>query len=74
MSSDAVSEPSKSSSDPVLGLGREAARAKLSEVGLNELLIVKQRPLLLQWLAYFAQPLTAILLIAAIVSEFRATG
>ena len=35
---------------------------------MNELLIVKTRPLLLQWLAYFAQPLTAILLIAAFVS------
>ncbi len=68
MSSDAVSEPSKSPSDPILGLGSQAARTKLSEVGLNELSSVKARPLLLQWLAYFVQPLTAILLIAAIIS------
>ncbi len=68
MSSDAVSEPSKTSSDPILGLGSQAARAKLAEVGLNELSSVKTRPLLLQWLSYFVQPLTAILLIAALVS------
>ncbi len=68
MSNDASSEPAKSSSDSVLGLSSQAARAKLAEVGLNELSSVKTRPLLLQWLAYFVQPLTAILLIAALVS------
>ena len=48
MLNDAVSETSKSPSDPVLGLGSQAARAKLIEVGLNELSSVKRRPLLFQ--------------------------
>jgi P-type Mg2+ transporter len=50
------------------GLSSQVARAKLLEFGPNELSSSKPRPVLLQLLAYFAQPLMAILLIAALIS------
>ncbi len=59
---------SGAASDAASGLSNQAARAKLSEVGPNELSSSRPRPLLLQLLAYFAQPLVAILLIAALIS------
>ena len=46
----------------------QAARANLSEVGPNEIQTTRPRPLILQLLSYFAQPLVAILLIAALIS------
>lgn len=54
--------------DVLPGLSSQAARAKLSEVGPNEIQTSRPRPLILQLLAYFAQPLVAILLIAALIS------
>ena len=61
-------EGSSTISDLGAGLSSQVARAKLLEFGPNELSSSKPRPVLLQLLAYFAQPLMAILLIAAVIS------
>jgi P-type Mg2+ transporter len=61
-------EDSSTIPDLSLGLSSQVARAKLLEFGPNELSSSKPRPVVLQLLAYFAQPLMAILLIAALVS------
>jgi P-type Mg2+ transporter len=61
-------EGSSTISDLGVGLSSQVARTKLLEFGPNELSSLKPRPLVLQLLAYFAQPLMAILLIAALVS------
>ncbi len=50
------------------GLSSRIARTKLLEFGPNELSSSKPRPVVLQLLAYFTQPLMAILLIAAVIS------
>ena len=71
MTKEAVANPLEGSStvpDLGAGLSGQVARAKLLEFGPNELSSSKPRPVLLQLLAYFAQPLMAILLIAALVS------
>ena len=54
--------------DALPGLSSQAARDKLSEVGPNEIQTSRPQPLVLQLLGYFAQPLVAILLIAALIS------
>ena len=54
--------------DSLPGLSSQAVRQKFLEFGANELETSKHRPLFLQLLAYFVQPLVAILLIAALVS------
>ncbi|MGY2894431.1 magnesium-translocating P-type ATPase [Deinococcus sp. UYEF24] len=50
------------------GLSSQSAGDLLAQVGPNEISTLKPRPLILQLLAYFIQPLIAILLIAAVVS------
>jgi P-type Mg2+ transporter len=50
------------------GLSRDQARQKRLEFGPNEVVSAKKRPLAVQFLAYFAQPLVLILLIAALAS------
>jgi P-type Mg2+ transporter len=50
------------------GLSSERAKQQQAEFGLNEFETSKRRPLALELLGYFAQPLVAILLIAALVS------
>jgi len=50
------------------GLSSQEARDKLSQVGPNEISTLKPKPLIVQLLAYFAQPLVVILLIAALIS------
>jgi len=67
--SPAVPIPSKPDAFDVLpGLSSGEARQQLLEVGPNELQTSRPRPLILQLLAYFAQPLVAILFIAALIS------
>ena len=61
-------EGSSKNSDFALGLSSRIARTKLLEFGPNELSSSKPRPVVLQLLAYFTQPLMAILLIAAVIS------
>ena len=71
MTKESVANPLEGSStvpDLGAGLSNQVARAKLLEFGPNELSSSKPRPILLQLLAYFVQPLMAILLIAALVS------
>jgi P-type Mg2+ transporter len=50
------------------GLSSDQARQKRLEFGPNEVVSAKKRPLTVQFLAYFAQPLVLILLIAALAS------
>ena len=54
--------------DALPGLSSQAAHQKLGEIGPNEIQTTRPRPLILQLLGYFAQPLVAILLIAALIS------
>ena len=54
--------------DSLPGLSSDVARQKQLEFGPNELETIQRKPLLLQLLAYFAQPLVAILLLAALIS------
>jgi P-type Mg2+ transporter len=61
-------EISSTISDFGVGLSSQVARAKLLEFGPNELSSSKPRPVVLQLLGYFTQPLMAILLIAAVIS------
>ena len=50
------------------GLSTQAAREALAQTGPNEISTSKPRPIIFQLLAYFVQPLIAILLIAAVIS------
>ncbi len=50
------------------GLSSDQARQRRLEFGPNEVVSAKKRPLAVQFLAYFAQPLVLILLIAALAS------
>ncbi len=50
------------------GLSSDQVRQKRLEFGPNEVVSAKKRPLVVQFLAYFAQPLVLILLIAAFAS------
>ena len=51
-----------------LGLSGDQVRQKRLEFGPNEVVSTKKRPLIVQLLAYFAQPLVLILLFAALAS------
>ncbi|AZI44242.1 magnesium-translocating P-type ATPase [Deinococcus psychrotolerans] len=50
------------------GLSSQAAAELLAQIGPNEISTSKPKPLIFQLLAYFVQPLIAILLIAAVIS------
>ena len=55
-------------SETAVGLTTQAAREVRAQTGPNEISTSKPRPLIFQLLAYFIQPLIAILLIAAVIS------
>ena len=55
-------------SETAVGLTTQAAREARAQTGPNEISTSKPRPLIFQLLAYFIQPLIAILLIAAVIS------
>ena len=63
-----ATEPSTPAITQSPGLSTQAAREALAQFGPNEISTSKPRPIIFQLLAYFVQPLIAILLIAAVIS------
>jgi Mg2+-importing ATPase len=55
-------------SGTAVGLTTQVARERLAQFGPNEISTSKPKPIMFQLLAYFIQPLIAILLIAAVIS------
>ncbi|TSA78696.1 magnesium-translocating P-type ATPase, partial [Deinococcus detaillensis] len=69
MTADAVArEAGLTRSTESSGLSSQAAAELLAQIGPNEISTSKPKPLIFQLLAYFVQPLIAILLIAAVIS------
>ena len=64
----AAEPPTLPTPDEQAGLSTQSASELLSQIGPNEISTSKPKPLLFQMLAYFVQPLIAILLIAAVIS------